>query len=94
MAENATLLQSLSPQDLGTLIDERLKAQLELLQNSLVNHSAKEELLTREEAYTFLKVDSTTLWAWTKKGKITAYGLGARRYYKRSELLDCLKPVK
>jgi hypothetical protein len=29
------------------------------------------------------KIDSSTLWAWTNAGKVKAYGIGARRYYKK-----------
>lgn len=51
-------------------------------------------LLTRQEACDFLKIDSSTLWHWTNKGKVKAYGIANRRYYKKSELLECLKPLK
>lgn len=53
-----------------------------------------DDLLTRDEACEFLKIDSSTLWAWTNKGKVKAYGIGNRRYYKRSELIDALTPLK
>lgn len=53
-----------------------------------------DELLTREEACKFLQINSTTLWHWTNKGKVTAYGIGNRRYYKKAELIDALKPLK
>jgi hypothetical protein len=29
------------------------------------------------------KIDSSTLWAWTKNGKLKVYGIANRRYYKR-----------
>ena len=48
------------------------------------------ELMTRKETADFFKIDSTTLWNWTNKGKVTAYGIGARVYYKRSELNESL----
>lgn len=44
------------------------------------------ELMTRKETADYLKIDSTTLWHWTNKGKLIAYGIGARRYYKRSDI--------
>lgn len=50
--------------------------------------------MTREETCQFLKIDSSTLWAWTNQQKVKAYGIGARRYYKRSELLECLTLLK
>ncbi|MDB4271074.1 helix-turn-helix domain-containing protein, partial [bacterium] len=44
------------------------------------------ELLTREETAKYLKISLSTLWHWSKKGKLTAYGIGNRVYYKRSEV--------
>lgn len=54
----------------------------------------QDELLTREETMKFLKIESTTLWRWTQDGKITAYGIGHSRYYKKKELLESLTPLK
>lgn len=48
------------------------------------------ELMTRNEVAEYLKVDLSTLWNWTNKGKLTAYGIGARVYYKRNEIEQCL----
>ena len=53
-----------------------------------------EELLTRSQTCEFLHIDSSTLWAWTKKGKVQAYGIANRRYYKKSELMNALSVVK
>ncbi|OYX22954.1 MAG: DNA-binding protein [Flavobacteriales bacterium 32-35-8] len=44
------------------------------------------ELMTRNEVADYLKINPTTLWSWTNKGKLTAYGIGNRVYYKRSEI--------
>lgn len=44
------------------------------------------ELMTRKETADYFKVDMSTLHNWTKKGKLIAYGIGARVYYKRSEI--------
>lgn len=54
----------------------------------------EEELLTREEACDFLKINPSTLWDWTNKGRVKAFGLGSRRYYKRSQLLESLIELK
>ena len=51
------------------------------------------ELLTREEACDFLSMNKTTLWKHTKSGKLKSYGIGNRVYYKKSELLDSVKPL-
>lgn len=91
---NSILLQDLTPQQLGNLIDEKLAHRLEQLQKQLRAKEADDELLSRDEACKFLKIDSSTLWAWTNKGKVKAYGIGNRRYYKRFELIEALKPLK
>ena len=91
---NSILLQDLTPQQLGNLIDEKLVYRFEHLQKQLRAKEAIDELLTRDETCAYLKIDSSTLWAWTNKGKVKAYGIGSRRYYKRSELLECLTLVK
>jgi excisionase family DNA binding protein len=46
--------------------------------------------MTRNEVAEYLKVDLSTLWNWTNKGKLTAYGIGARVYYKRNEIEQCI----
>jgi hypothetical protein len=87
--ENSILLQNLSRQDLTQLIKEIVRSQLDDFKETLNTHNP-DELLTREEAYNFLKIDSSTLWHWTNKGKVIAYGIGNRRYYKKGELLESL----
>jgi len=94
MQTNSILLQDLSVEELQELIGTSVKKSVEELQKELQSKKFFEELLTREETCKFLKIDSSTLWAWSKKGKVKAYGIGARRYYKRSELLECLTLLK
>ena len=71
---------------------ERIEIAIEKLNSPAKNES--ETLLSRKEACELLKIDSSTLWSWTKKGKITCYGIAARRYYKRDEILNCLVVLK
>lgn len=94
MQNNAILLKELSVEQLQQLIGTSVKNGILELQRELQTKEDNEELLTREETCNFLKIDSSTLWAWTNKGKVIAYGIGARRYYKRSELLQCLTLLK
>ncbi len=91
--EAVQFIQS-TPNQLAELINEGVKNQLLELQKNLKSKQANDDLMTREETCKFLSIDSSTLWAWTNKGKVKAYGIGNRRYYKRSELLECLKPLK
>lgn len=90
---NSILLQNVSPEALADIIKEGVKSQLEDFKKNLQIQNP-DELMTREETCKFLQIDSSTLWHWTNKGKVTAYGIGNRRYYKKAELLDCLKPLK
>lgn len=53
----------------------------------------QDQLLTREETRDLLKVDLSTLWGWTKKGKLKAYGIGNRVYYRRNEVEAALTPL-
>lgn len=90
---NSILLQNLSSETLKELIKEGVKSQLEDFKKDLQTHNP-DELLTREQTCEFLQINSSTLWHWTNKGKVKAYGIGNRRYYKRAELLESIKPVK
>lgn len=86
------LLQNVSPERLTELIKDGIKSQLKDFKETF-NTSNPDELLTRTETCKFLQIDSSTLWAWTKKGKVKAYGIGNRRYYKKTELIESLKPL-
>ena len=94
MQNNAILLQTLTVEQLQQLIGTSVRNGIIELQKELQTKDNSEELLTRDQTCDFLKIDSSTLWAWTNKQKVKAYGIGARRYYKRSELLECLTLLK
>ena len=87
MKSNQIIFDVLSKQELEDLIGKSLK---EVIKNNPFNCPRDQELLTREEACKLLKVDSSTLWRWTNKGKVTAYGIGSKRFYKKDELIKSL----
>jgi excisionase family DNA binding protein len=87
MIKNQIIFDVLSKEELEDLIGKSLE---EAFKNNLSNNPPDQELLTREQACTLLKVDPSTLWRWTNKGKVTAYGIGSRRFYKKEELLSSL----
>ena len=91
--EQFRLIQ-LTPEELKNTISEVLKLQFDNYKKDLSTEKANDDLLTRTEACEFLKIDSSTLWSWQRKGKVKGYSIVNRRYYKRSELLECLIPVK
>ena len=90
---DSILLQNLNTADLTQLIKDGVKSQLLDFKETFNTHNP-DELLTRTETCKYLQIDSSTLWAWSNKGKVKAYGIGNRRYYKKAELLESLKPLK
>lgn len=91
--EKSIILQNVSPEKLTQLIQDGVKSQLNDFKKEFSN-SITNVLLTRDETCKYLQIDSSTLWHWTNKGKVIAYGIGSRRYYKKEELLKCLIPLK
>ncbi len=94
MKTQQIILQGTTPSQLVELINEGVKTQLEQLKKELQTQTANDDLLTREQACELLQIDPSTLWHWQNKGKVLAYGIGNRRYYKRSELLESLTLLK
>lgn len=94
MQENAILLQTLTVEQLQQLIGTSVKNGIQEFQKELQTKDNSEELLSRDQTCQFLKIDSSTLWSWTNQKKVNSYGIGARRYYKRSELMECLTLLK
>ena len=88
------ILQGTTPEALARLISESVKSQLEDFKKELVNHTEKENLLTREQVLELLQINSSTLWHYQNKGKIQVYKFANKCYYKRSELMNCLTPLK
>lgn len=89
-----TVLISLPIEDLQTVIIDCVTSCLKYHPKGInKNLDKSQDLLTRDDTCKLLQIDSSTLWAWTNKGKVKAYGIGNRRYYKRSELMAALTPV-
>jgi hypothetical protein len=91
--EKQILLYCISPDELKQLIKEAVKEQFIDFKKNRENKES-DVLLTRSETCEFLKIDSSTLWSWTNKGKITCYGIGARRYYKKDDILKSMLILK
>lgn len=90
---DAIMVHNLDVHQLKEIISNTVKDKLNDVFESLKKEK-NEILLTREETFRLLKIDSTTLWYWTKKGKLKCYAIGNRRYYKKSEVLECLTLLK
>lgn len=91
---NSILLQNVSPEQFTELITNVFRTQLETLKNQLQNQTANDDLLTREQVLTLLQINPSTLWHWQNKGKIIAYKFANKSYFKRSEIMETLIPLK
>ena len=91
--KNVKFIQ-LTAEELEKLLDQKLSEHTEKMERKLLGDKADDELLTRDETARFLQCDISTLHNWVKKGKLNAYGIGNRRYFKRSELLESLILIK
>jgi len=50
-----------------------------------------EKLLTRDEVMKLLACNSTTIWRYTRSGKLPFYRAGRKMFFKRSEILMAIK---
>ncbi len=89
----AIQLVQIEPEELVGLINKSVQGLLNDFVKGLPSNNP-DELLTPSQVCELLHIDNSTLWRWAEKGKVQAYGIGGRRYYKKRELLQCLIPIK
>ncbi len=75
------------PQRLDALFDLVVKLYEKVYSNQSDSHN-ENELLTRQDAANYFKVDISTIHNWTKKGKLKPYYKGKKVYYRKAELLQ------
>jgi hypothetical protein len=91
---NSILLQNVNPEQFSELITNIFRTQLDEFKKELQNQSANDDLLSREQLLELLQINASTLWHWQNKGKIIAYKFANKCYYKRSEIMETLIPLK
>ena len=84
------ILSELSPEDLVEILCAGLEDQVKKMVLERSNDTSQDDLLTRSQAANYLQINLSTLWSWTKKGKVTALAIGNRVYYKKSEIDSAL----
>ena len=80
----------------GITLQELANALQPLLQPQQSNNEIVQpepEFLTREQVCKLLSFNKTSLWKHTKQGKLKSYGIGNRVLYKRTEVLEAVKPL-
>jgi hypothetical protein len=83
-------IQEISVEEFAEKVADKLLTKIQHYLDDL-NTKANDVFLTRTETAEFLKINSSTLHLWTKKGKIKSYGLGYRRYYNKKEIIELLR---
>lgn len=78
----------ISTDDLINRIATRTAEIIQSTQNTTPNPA--DDLITPKEACEILQCTSVTLWRWEKKGRVTPYGIGGKKFFKRSELLQSI----
>lgn len=93
--EKRIQLLEISLQDIKSIISEAVSHELKKIL-SLESFKKTDDgitLLSREQVCNLLQIDPSTLWHWQNKGKVKAYGIGNRKYYKKHEILESLTPL-
>lgn len=75
----------ITPEQLQNEIIKGVRNELEQLKKDF-QPKQPNEYLTRNDVSEMLKIDISSVHNWTKKGKLKAYGIGGRVYYKRDEV--------
>ena len=73
-----------TPEEMEDRIFTRFKSELESIKKEF-QPKQPTEFLTRHQVKEMFDVDLSTVHNWTKKGKLKAYGISGRVYYKRSK---------
>ena len=81
-----------SPEQLQAAIIEGVRKELDELKKDF-QPKEPTTYLSRQEVKQMLGINLTTLNNWTKKGILTAYGIGGRVYYKRNEVENAIQPI-
>lgn len=88
--ENKILLQNVTINELVDMFNNSFNNQIKSIIKEIDKEKSNDILLTRKEVCEMFKINPSTLFHWVKKGKIKAYGISGRRYYKKAELINSL----
>ncbi len=82
-----------SPDELKAAMADIIRHEVEKLKADF-QPKQPTEYMTRQQVAAFFNVDLATVWNWTKRGKLQAYGMGNRVYYRRDEVEASLTPLE
>jgi excisionase family DNA binding protein len=95
MKTESLLIQGMNLDTLGQIL-KPFEAKINAISEAVLKlkPQSEEAILTRHETADLLRVSLVTLNDWTNKGILTAYRLGNRVYYKRSEIDAAMTQIK
>ena len=82
------MLIQISPEQLSQMIISGIKEELQKFQSVSGEKSNNKDLMTRKEVCDYLQCSETSLWAWTKNGKIGATKVGKKKVLYRKKDVD------
>ena len=82
------MLIQISPEQLSQMIISGIKEELQKFQSVSGEKSNNKDLMTRKEVCDYLQCSQTSLWAWTKDGKISATKVGKKKVLYRKNDVD------
>ena len=90
MINKTIQIQEFTIDELADKVADKLMSKIEVY---LKEYATKNDdtLLTRKETINYLKINFSTLWDWTRKGKLVPYYIGSRVYYKKLDILEYLE---
>ena len=82
------MLIQISPEQLSQMIISGIKEELQKFQSVSGEKSNNKDLMTRKEVCDYLQCSQTSLWDWTRKGKISATKVGKKKVLYRKKDVD------
>ena len=82
------MLIQISPEQLSQMIISGIREELQKFQSVSGEKSNNKDLMTRKEVCDYLQCSQTSLWDWTRKGKIIATKVGKKKVLYRKKDVD------
>ena len=82
------MLIQISPEQLSEIIISGIREELQKFQSVSGEKSNNKDLMTRKEVCDYLQCSQTSLWDWTRKGKIIATKVGKKKVLYRKKDVD------
>ena len=81
------MLIQISPEQLSQMIISGIREELQKFQSVSGEKSNEKDLMTRKEVCDYLQCSETSLWNWTKNGKIKSIQVGKKKVrYRKSDV--------